>query len=510
MIRTSCHRLAIALAGPFVAGCAGGAPPGVAPPDPIVVAETAAAGITAESARRHVEFLASDELAGRDTPSPGLEAAADYIARRFAAAGLEPAGDGEDWLQRWTYEQVRIDRDAAALRMEGERGGVSLALGEQWFAFPSDRETVRGRPVCLGGVEALSGSLPATASDRIVFVTSGPELGMELFGLVRHAVEAEARAVVLVLDAAIPPAAIPAIAEQVEGFPQPIPVVGVLRSAADALLGASGVEAGTLASADAPLEIPGELELAVPVRRTASSPPNVVGVLRGSDPGLRDEYVLYSAHFDHVGIGAPDAEGDSIYNGADDDASGTAILMEVARAFGSLPEAPARSLVFLAVSGEEKGLLGSRWWAEHPTVPIEQVVANLNFDMVGRNHPDSVIAIGGEYTTLGPLARRLGSERSDVRLVAAPDPDPSEQAFFRSDHVSFMKHGVPALFVTTWLHEDYHQPSDEVETIDAEKLARVARLAFWMGWETAREPQAPRWNEGAWEEVRRVLDASPF
>ncbi len=510
MNRSPGRGLAALLAGSLLAGCAGGSPPAVAPPDPLAVAETAAAGITAESARRHVAFLASDELAGRDTPSPGLEAAADYIARRFEAAGLEPAGGGGEWLQRWTYEQVRVDREAATLRLEGAQGGASLAVGEQWFAFPSDRETVRGRPLYLGAAGDLAAPALVGASDRIVLVSTGPELGMELFGLVRAVADAGATALVLLLDPAIPAPAIPAIAEQVERFPQRIPVAGVLRSAAGDLLAAAGVRPEELAPEEAPVEIPGDLTLSVPLARTTSSPPNVVGLLRGSDPELRDEYVLYSAHFDHVGVGAPDAEGDSIYNGADDDASGTAVLIEVARAFGALPEAPPRSLVFLAVSGEEKGLLGSRWWAEHPTVPIERVVANLNFDMVGRNDPDTVIAIGAEYTTLGPLARRLGAERPDVGLVAAPDPDPSEQAFFRSDHVSFMRHGVPALFLTTWLHGDYHRPSDEVEAIDAGKLARVARLGFWMGWETAREASVPRWNEGAWEEVRRVLDASPF
>ena len=510
MTRIPSRLLALALLGPVAAGCAGSPPRTVTPADPMASAEGAASAITAESARRHVAFLASDELAGRDTPSPGLEAAADYIARRFESAGLAPGGDGGAWLQRWTYEQVRLDREGAALRLEGPRGGAALAIGEQWFAFPSDQEVVGGRPLFLGPAEDLVTDFPAEASGRIVVAATGPQLGMELFGLVRAAADAGALGMVLLLDPAIPPEAIPTVAAQVERFPQPIPVAGVQASAAAELLAAAGVDPEALASAGAPAEIPGELQLHVPALRTTSTPPNVVGVLRGSDPGLRDEYVLFSAHFDHVGVGTPDAEGDSIYNGADDDASGTAVLIEVARAFGRLPEAPARSLVFLAVSGEEKGLLGSRWWAEHPTVPIERVVANLNFDMVGRNHPDTVIAIGAEYTTLGPLVRRVGAERRDVGLVAAPDPDPAEQAFFRSDHVSFMRHGVPALFLTTWLHEDYHRPSDEVETIDAEKLARVARLAFWTGWETAREPAPPRWNEGAWEEVRGILDASPF
>ena len=239
-------------------------------------------------------------------------------------------------------------------------------------------------------------------------------------------------------------------------------------------------------------------------------PPNVVGILHGSDPELSDTYVVYSAHFDHVGIGSPDASGDSIYNGADDDASGTALVLEVAEAFASLPEAPRRSIVFLAVSGEEKGLLGARHWAENPTVPIEGVVANINADMVGRNAPDTLIAIGAEYTSLGTLSENVAAARPELGLVVAPDPDPSENAFFRSDHVAFVRQGIPSVFYTTWLHEDYHAPSDEAEGIDADKLARVSRLAFRVGLEVAQNPAPPSWNPGAWDEVSRILEDSPF
>lgn len=516
MRRSQFRAAGMALPALLVLACAGGPPPADAPPAPLVSAESAAAGISASAVLRHVEFLAGDDLAGRDTPSPGLEAAAEYVARRFEAAGLEPAGDAGGWLQRWPYESTRFDRDAATLRFQGKLGGVSLALGEQWFVLPSPVDSVRGRPLHVGSIEARASGFPPEAAGRILLVSTGPSLGGETLSLIREAAKAGARALVLVLHPDIPPEAIPTIQGQVEGFPpQQIPVAGVLSSGAAEVLAAAGVVPedflATDPSADrAPLEVDGELELVAPRLRESSSPPNVVGLVRGSDPTLRDEYVIFTAHFDHVGIGAPDADGDSIYNGADDDASGTALLIEVARAFAAMPAAPPRSLLFLAVSGEEKGLLGSRWWADNPTVPIEDVVANLNFDMVGRNHPDTVIVVGQEYSSLGPLARRVGELRPDVRLVAAPDPDPAEQAFFRSDHVSFVRRGVPALFFTTWLHDDYHTPADEVEGIDAGKLARVSRLAFWIGWEVARDPELPAWNEGAWDDVQRMLEDAPF
>jgi Zn-dependent M28 family amino/carboxypeptidase len=175
----------------------------------------------------------------------------------------------------------------------------------------------------------------------------------------------------------------------------------------------------------------------------------VVAVLPGSDPQLRNEYVVLSAHFDHVGVGRPDADGDSIYNGADDDASGTSVMLAVARALSQLPTKPARSVMFLAVSGEEKGLLGSAYYVDHPTVPLERIRGQHQHDMVGRNHPDTLIAIGQEYSSLGPLTHRISTAHPELRFTIAPDLDPKEQVFFRSDHFNFARKQIPAIFFTT-------------------------------------------------------------
>lgn len=500
-----------------VAGaCAGSRSHVGAPPvDPATEASRAAATIDSSSMRAHVAFLASDELAGRDTPSPGLEAAAEYIARRFEAMGLEPAGTDGGWLQRYPYVSTSFDAENSELTARGERGGASLVFGEQWFALPvtPDHEETEGSAVYAGSTDG--DGLPEQVRGRIAILTTGPELGAELFSLIRTVAEAGAGALLLVLHPDIPDQAIPTITGQVSGLPaQTIPVVGVTRSAAGELFAAAGLEIDSLAPAEGISAEVREVDLVLSIRiainRESASPPNVAAILRGSDPELRDTYVLYSAHFDHVGIGTPNAEGDSIYNGADDDASGTALVLGVAGAFAALPEPPRRSILFLAVSGEEKGLLGSRFWAENPTVPIDRVVANLNADMVGRNAPDTVIAIGAEYSSLGALTESIAATRSGLGLVVAPDPDPSENAFFRSDHVAFIREGVPAVFLTTWLHEDYHAPSDEVDGIDADKLARIARLAFWVGWEVAESLEPPTWNPGAWDEVNRILQDSPF
>jgi Zn-dependent M28 family amino/carboxypeptidase len=223
--------------------------------------------------------------------------------------------------------------------------------------------------------------------------------------------------------------------------------------------------------------------------------PNVVAILPGSHPTLRDTYVVFSAHMDHLGVGTADANGDSIYNGADDDASGTAALIEVAEAFASLETAPLRSLIFLAVSGEEKGLLGSRYYADHPTVPIGSIVADVNADMISRNSPDSIAVIGQEYSSLGPLIRRVVNRHPEVQLIVTGDLWPEENLFFRSDHFSFVRNGIPALWFFGGTHADYHELSDEVDRIDADKAARVARLIFFTIYEIANDTDAPTWTD---------------
>jgi Zn-dependent M28 family amino/carboxypeptidase len=230
--------------------------------------------------------------------------------------------------------------------------------------------------------------------------------------------------------------------------------------------------------------------------------PNVAAVLRGSDPALRDSYIVFSAHMDHVGTGAPDATGDSIYNGADDDASGTAAVIEIAEAFAMLHPAPARSIIFLTVSGEEGGLWGSQAFVESGGIPARSMAANVNIDMIGRNAPDSVVAIGVRYSDLGARIRRVAAAHPDLGLTVADDPWPQERFFFRSDHYNFASAGVPAIFLFAGTHEDYHMPSDEVDLIDVDKVARIARLAFHLGLDVATDRQAPEWTSDGLTEVR--------
>jgi Zn-dependent M28 family amino/carboxypeptidase len=228
--------------------------------------------------------------------------------------------------------------------------------------------------------------------------------------------------------------------------------------------------------------------------------PNTIGLLRGSDPDLRHEYVLITAHMDHVGVGRA-VDGDSIYNGADDDGSGTVTVVEIARAFASLENAPRRSIIFMTVSGEEKGLLGSRYYVENPTFPLENTVANINLDMVGRNWSDTIVAIGKAESTLGPQVDRISAEHPELDMVVIDDIWPEESFYTRSDHYNFAQRGVPILFFFNGTHDQYHQPADEVELIDFDKTARIGRLVFYLGLEIANEDERPAWDPEAYERV---------
>jgi Zn-dependent M28 family amino/carboxypeptidase len=229
--------------------------------------------------------------------------------------------------------------------------------------------------------------------------------------------------------------------------------------------------------------------------------PNVVGVLEGSDPILKDEYVVFSAHMDHIGIGTPNADGDSINNGADDDASGTVAVLEIAEAFASLATPPKRSIIFLLVSGEEKGLRGSAYFAENPTVPTDRMVADLNIDMVGRNWTDTIVAIGMAHSNLGETLAVVNEAHPELGMTAIDDIWPDERFYFRSDHYNFARKGVPVLFFFNGTHEDYHGRDDEVERLDAEKAARVAQLIFYLGYELANRTERPEWNPESRSEI---------
>jgi Zn-dependent M28 family amino/carboxypeptidase len=200
---------------------------------------------------------------------------------------------------------------------------------------------------------------------------------------------------------------------------------------------------------------------------------------------------------DHVGISTGRA--DSINNGADDDASGTVGVVELAEAFSQAR--PRRSLLFITVSGEEKGLWGSQYFAEHPTVPMASVVANINIDMIGRNWKDTIVAIGKEHSDLGTTLNRVNQSHPELRMTAIDDRWPQENFYSRSDHYNFARKGVPVLFFFNGVHEDYHRPSDSPDKIDGEKEARILRLLFYLGQDIANAPQRPKWKPESYRQI---------
>jgi len=221
---------------------------------------------------------------------------------------------------------------------------------------------------------------------------------------------------------------------------------------------------------------------------------NVIARLPGSDPTLSDEHIVIGAHFDHVGIRAPIA-GDSIYNGADDNGSGTAGVLELAEAFADLDTPPRRSILFILFSGEERGLLGSRYYTDHPYGQMSSTAAMINIDMIGRNWTNMVAAVYQPESDIFERADRVADAHSELDMALLTDPWPEEGLVFRSDQFHFLNYGVPVLFLTSGSHEDYHRPSDEADTLDYEKTARLVRLVFWISWEFAEATVPPGFPE---------------
>ena len=214
--------------------------------------------------------------------------------------------------------------------------------------------------------------------------------------------------------------------------------------------------------------------------------------------------MVITAHFDHLGSRcAREGETDRICNGADDNASGTTGLLELAEAFAQPDARPRRSVIFVAVSGEERGLWGSQYFAENPPMPIDDIVANINMDHLGRNWRDSIAIIGGEHSDLGALAHEVAEAHPELDMSPLPDQWPEQRIYFRSDHYNFARKGVPILFFTNGFHDDYHRVTDSPDKIDAEKQSRVVRYIFYVAQRIANQQERPRWDPDSYQEIVR-------
>ena len=504
-----------ACSGGYAAPAAAPAPAGADGGDYESATVRAAATILASDIRRHITFLASDELAGRDTPSPGLETAAAYLVEFLEEAGLEPAGENGTFIQRFPYTRTAMIAASRRVDFRSVASTWELDYARDYYVIPGQQSAEDAEVVFGGAALQPSSGLARVARGKVVlFTVEGDPLGgtgEALLGAFQAAALGQASALVFLLDANQVRDSIMTMANALQGagLVTPLPMVGLSSERGTELLAAAGLDLAALRASppDNAVLLDGiTMNVAAPYEVSEHTPPNVVAMVRGSDPELRDEYIVYSAHFDHVGVGIPDDSGDTIYNGADDNASGTAVLLETAAAFAALEVPPARSIIFLAVSGEEKGLLGSEHYSENPTVPIEAIIMNINLDMVGRNHPDTVIGIGRQYTNLGRLTDRVIREHPEIGLTVIEDPKPEEQSFFRSDHLNFVNKDIPAIFFSAGFdHEDYHRPSDELDLIDMDKAARVGRMVFHLGALVAGGTVDAEWTEDGLAEVRRII-----
>ncbi|HYL76059.1 MAG TPA: M28 family peptidase [Bryobacteraceae bacterium] len=461
-------------------------------PKAIITAEIQAAldHIRPASLRGDLSFIASDLLEGRNTPSRGLDIAAEYIAAQFRRAGLEPAGDdGYFQTARMAIREPNMDGFELTL----SQGDRSISLGardavvvagaavdlknEPIFKLdPSDQALVEGlTPERLNGkvvlTELTRGGQASTRTMMQKLREAKPAL---LIMLSRSGAAQQPREGQLT-DPSEPntaPARIALFGEAAVGF-------------YDALKpGDSGASVS--------------LHLAAP-RQTAVTPRNVIGILRGSDPALKDTYVLVTAHYDHVGMRPEGTPGDRIFNGANDDGSGTVSVMEVARALATLQPRPRRSIVFMTFFGEEKGLIGSQYYAHHPVFPIEKTVAQLNLEQLGRTDDSegpqvaTATVTGFDYSTLTDSVRAAG-DATGIKIYKHPRN--SDAYFFASDNGPLAQVGVPAHTVgVTFMFPDYHRVGDEWQKVDYDNLAKIDRTVALSLILLANGEEAPRWDE---------------
>jgi peptidase M28-like protein len=473
-----------------------------------VPTDRGAASITSADVARRIGIIADDSMLGRDTPSRGLELTAAYVAAQFRSFGLRPAGDSGTFLQRYPITRRRFDAPGSSVTLTAANV-EAVARFDRTARYLQG--TVSGQPI-TGPVVLVGGALDPDAVGRMALrnkvVLYPIATGAESDRVIRAIRLARPMAVVLVVDlpadafaARIPTAATPRTAVDLKLVSPPI--VEVSQVAVAPALRAARVDPVAARAATTPVyrELRA-LQATVTLKDSvlySLTVPNTVGILEGSDPVLRNEYLVFSAHMDHIGItpGLPD----SVNNGADDDASGTAGVMGLAEAFSRTPARPKRSIIFLTVSGEEKGLWGSRYFSEHPPVPLDHIVADLNIDMIGRNWRDTIVAIGKEHSDLGTTLERVNRRHPELHMTAVDDRWPEERFYFRSDHYNFARKGVPILFFFNGVHPDYHRVTDSPDKIDSEKESRILRLLYYLGREVAGAPQRPKWNPASYREI---------
>lgn len=485
--------------------------------------------ITAKGIGVHLDHLAGRSLDGRRAGSSALKDAAQYIAKHFESIGLQPGGDDGTFLRSWPMriQQAKADACEFSLVVDGER--QPFALGTGWMpTLRGAQSLAEGEPVFCGyGIEAKE-----YRYDDFAGIALRGKVAIVLWSEPRHdrkgktfegeattrysdyyvkAAACEERGAVGVIVVPAPlyedrdgpltfelprmagPPPGPGGGRGRRGFGPPewnlnIPVVTVSSEVGEKLLGES--PKSLQKKLDARLRVPRidlsnrSVRMKVELETVDSREPNVVGIRPGTDDPLKDEYVLVGAHFDHEGR-KTDGE---IFAGADDNASGTSVMLELAQAFSQVETR--RTIVFVAFSGEERGLLGSKAYAEAPHTTLDRCIVMLNLDMVGRGNPREV-QVGGTWDA-PDLEHWVRAAAASSHCGLELDLRGGKDIWQRSDQYSFFSRGVPALFFFAGFHDDYHKTTDTPDKIDRKKAERIGRLAFQTCFDLAEDDKTPR------------------
>ena len=517
--------------------------------------------LTGSKLRKHMDVLAADDMQGREAGTTGHQKAAEYVAFQFAEIGLQPLGDNETYFQHIDFLETRLVEDSASMMLHRGDKEVVLDYGEdliRFGGFGSLEESLTAALVFVGfGIQApdynhddfagvdvsgkilvvFTGAPPGFSNDERAFYSSGTgkqALAVELgaIGVVTIRTPVDQKRLtwprMLGFAASADMRWLNSDGESHDGFPELTSNAVLSESGAEHLFDLAGRDLNGLFEhhtdgGTGSFELDMSATLARQSSQQRTSSPNVLALLAGGDRKLRNEYVLFTAHLDHLGVRAGE-NGDEIHNGAYDNAAGVATVLEVANALAKLSPAPRRSIIFAAVTAEEKGLRGSDYLAHNPPVPIGDIVANINIDMPYLGHPiANVEGFGVEHSTLHRALIRAAEQRS---LSLTPDSRPELVRLIRSDQFSFVKMGVPGLNLkpgsnssdpaidgselrNAFLHDHYHRPSDDLKLpFSDEGAERFVRVAFAFGLIVANDDESPQWKDGDFFGDRYARDNS--
>ncbi|WP_321470890.1 M28 family peptidase [uncultured Paludibaculum sp.] len=438
--------------------------------------------ITANVLKGHISFLASDALDGRDTPSKGLDVAAEYIAAQFRRYGLEPAGDN-GYFQSAAY--VNVTQPAEGLEITLTSGGKTWKADKEHVMISSSGTAqIHAAGVVKVTITDENTPLPdrtAVEGKAVILIAPMP----------RSRAMLRKRESVLDLGPAI------VVTGGFTGFGRTrLREAGETTAQRPPMITTSDPEFNTFVES---LDAAATLEAAVPAPVLQPvTLKNIIATLPGSDPALKDTYILLTAHYDHIGISTR-GEGDRLNNGANDDASGVATVLALAESFSKSTARPKRTLVFMTYFGEEKGLFGSRYYGSHPVFPLAKTIANLNFEHMGRTDDNEgdrsgkITASGFDYTTLGDALTEAGKATG---IEAWKHAENSDAFFGRSDNQSLADSGVPAITVAvSWIFPDYHRPGDEWEKINYPNMEKEVRTCALAVERIANDSRPVKWNE---------------